>query len=69
MHHDSFHSLLRVHQKVYRELKDSDGRPNQEVANEVWCVKIFLCTYECTSLYATYVRICNYIPEAWTTYI
>jgi ubiquitin carboxyl-terminal hydrolase 6/32 len=34
---DGLHEdLNRVHKKVYRELKDSDGRPDQEVADEAW---------------------------------
>lgn len=32
MHED----LNRVKQKPYIEMKDSDGRPDEEVANECW---------------------------------
>lgn len=29
-------SLSRIHEKPYTSLKDSDGRPDEEVANEYW---------------------------------
>lgn len=37
-------SYFRVHDKPYVELKDSDGRPDEEVANEV---RILFCCATC----------------------
>lgn len=30
-------SIFRIIKKPYRELQDSNGRPDEVVANEVWC--------------------------------
>lgn len=42
---DGLHEdLNRVHDKPYVELKDSDGRPDWEVAAEVWVNSLgFVC--------------------------
>ena len=34
---------VRVHEKPYVELKDSDGRPDDIVAKEVGCLNISKC--------------------------